>query len=563
MVSRLKYIGLAVCAACLFAPVPSASAATHVMVTADTLNIRANPGTNSQIVTTIPKETKLPIISQQKDWIQVKLSNGKTGWVLNKYVKAIDIPQIKYVKSSVDMLNVRSAPNANGQIIQVIDKNSTYQQMSKQGEWVQIKLSGNANGWVHTKYIAEAAAEPAKPAPPPAAITALPQSVTVIGDNVNVRSQATTNSQIITTLKKGTSLPVSSQQGDWYQVRTADGKTGWIANWLVSKSNAGTVVTAPPTPVSDPVIDNSIPIDILQPSPSPESVIKVLAPNTPLWYGPGVEHGQAGVVQPGETYPIVNAEGQWYLIRLNNGGTAYIDSSTVERQEVIPQSPGGILPTGEQQVFIYHTHNRESWRGVASNTSGTSVDDPVNNISQVGKYLGQLLQAKGVNTLVNQDDFAQRLAEQKKTFAQSYSESYKAVSAAAMENPGLKFFFDIHRDSDEPRSKVALTINDKTYARILFVIGTANPNYAENKKLAEYLHMLLESEYPGLSRGVLLKDASQGNGEYNQSISTGSLLLEFGGTNNTPQECFNTAEAFANVFMKYVTQSRQNPSQPL
>ncbi|WP_375143094.1 stage II sporulation protein P [Paenibacillus sp. D2_2] len=49
----------------------------------------------------------------------------------------------------------------------------------------------------------------------------------------------------------------------------------------------------------------------------------------------------------------------------------------------------------------------------------------------------------------------------------------------------------------------------------------------------------------------MLKSAKQGNGEYNQSISPGSLLIEIGGTNNTPQESQRAAEALADVLAKY------------
>lgn len=46
---------------------------------------------------------------------------------------------------------------------------------------------------------------------------------------------------------------------------------------------------------------------------------------------------------------------------------------------------------------------------------------------------------------------------------------------------------------------------------------------------------------------MILKGTNEGNGVYNQSVSAGSLLLEFGGTNNTLEECYNTAEAFTDV----------------
>lgn len=313
-------------------------------------------------------------------------------------------------------------------------------------------------------------------------------------------------------------------------------------------------------------------------APAPASLvasIRVKNADTNLRSGPGTTYPVVGVVQPGQVFPIVQAEGDWYVIRRPDNTTAYIAGWIVEKIQpaggaevtgsVGSSSPhgSGTAVTGYNQgmignetVYIYHTHNRESWRNVARNTKGSSVDDPEINITLVGKRLGELLNGKGIAAMVNQDDFAQKLAEQKKSFAMSYTESYKAVMAAASVSPNLKYIFDIHRDSDEPRSKVAITLNGKTYARILFVIGTANPTYQENKKLAESLHARLEAAYPGLSRGVILKGTNEGNGVYNQSVSEGSLLLEFGGTNNTLEDCYNTAEAFADVFVNYMLESQ-------
>ncbi|TGU46149.1 stage II sporulation protein P, partial [Mesorhizobium sp. M00.F.Ca.ET.186.01.1.1] len=88
-------------------------------------------------------------------------------WVNNKYVKMLEIPQIKYVKSNVDMLNVRAEPNATSQIVQIIDKNGVFLQMKKQGEWAQLKLSDQASGWVNARFLVETTAPAPKPAPTP------------------------------------------------------------------------------------------------------------------------------------------------------------------------------------------------------------------------------------------------------------------------------------------------------------------------------------------------------------------------------------------------------------
>ena len=79
-----------------------------------------------------------------------------------------------------------------------------------------------------------------------------------------------------------------------------------------------------------------------------------------------------------------------------------------------------------------------------------------------------------------------------------------------------------------------------------FIIGEANKNYEQNKKLAEELHQKLEELYPGLSKGILSKQQTMGsNGDYNQSISTKSLTIEIGGVYNTLTEEYRTTEALA------------------
>jgi len=50
-----------------------------------------------------------------------------------------------------------------------------------------------------------------------------------------------------------------------------------------------------------------------------------------------------------------------------------------------------------------------------------------------------------------------------------------------------------------------------------------------------------------LSRGVWGKTAANGNGEYNQSVSPGSVLIEIGGVDNTLEECYRTADALAKI----------------
>ncbi|MBO8164139.1 MAG: stage II sporulation protein P [Brevibacillus sp.] len=223
-----------------------------------------------------------------------------------------------------------------------------------------------------------------------------------------------------------------------------------------------------------------------------------------------------------------------------------------------PTEPSDTPPvhrTAKDVVFIYHTHNRESWTNVAKRV-GQSVDHPQTNITLVGKRLGEALRDLGIGAVVNTTDIQQRLLDQGRSYALAYAESLKVVAAAKQENRDLQYFFDIHRDAI-PREQSTVTINGKTYARISFVIGTANQNYQKNMEFARQLHKLLEKKYPGLSRGVNDKNVKDGHGEYNQSISPGSLLVEIGAIENTLEESYNTAEALAEVFAEFYWQAER------
>ncbi|MFS0558657.1 stage II sporulation protein P [Brevibacillus sp. 179-C9.3 HS] len=577
MLLRVNVSLLAVFFLILLMPLSIARAATHVEVAVDQLNIRSEPGTTTQIVATLKKATRLPITKQQKDWTQVKLPNGNTGWVNNKYVKMIEVPQIKYVKSNVDMLNVRAEPNATSQILQIIDKNGVFLQTRKQGEWAQIKLSDQKNGWVKASYLTETSAPAPKPVPtptptpaptpvptpiqPPPPPPVLPsntgnvfgQGSILLTEGYEVYAQPDFLGTVVGQIHGGMTINHFGYANGWYTINF-NGTYAYIYK-PIEQSGA---VQSQLNPTPGAPAPNTVPASPPTP-PVQELQIRVKNPDSNLRNGPGQNYAVVGTVQPGQVFPVVQTVGDWYIIRLADNSTAYIAGWIVEKI----QPAGTLSPTGatyeynsgmvgNEKVYIYHTHNRESWRNVARNQQGSSVDDPEINITLVGKRLGELLQARGISAMASQDDFAQRLKEQKKTYSMSYSESYKAVAAAAATSPHLQYIFDIHRDSDEPRSKVAITINGKTYSRMLFVIGTANPNHQANKRLAEELHARLEASYPGLSRGIILKGSNQGNGVYNQSISEGALLLEFGGTNNTLEEGYNTAEAFAEVFGNYL-----------
>lgn len=206
---------------------------------------------------------------------------------------------------------------------------------------------------------------------------------------------------------------------------------------------------------------------------------------------------------------------------------------------------------GKDVIYIYHSHSRESFLTYFKDTD--KPEDAYHskaNITLVGEMLGKALEKRGVGTKVDSTDIVQELSLKGLDFNSSYKLSGERVRSARTENKDLEIFLDIHRDSLR-KDSTTKEINGENFARLLFVVGTGHEKYESNLLFTEGLDKLLATHYPGLSKGILKKDSSQGNGVYNQDVSPNSVIVEIGGVDNTLEELNRTTEALADVLSDY------------
>ncbi|MGE0910594.1 stage II sporulation protein P [Bacillus atrophaeus] len=205
--------------------------------------------------------------------------------------------------------------------------------------------------------------------------------------------------------------------------------------------------------------------------------------------------------------------------------------------------------TGDRKVvYIYHTHNTESYLPLLKGeTNPDMARHSKANVTLVGGMFGKALEAQGVGATVDKTDIQAKLNKKGLNYARSYDESRPVVKEALTKNKNLQYIIDIHRDSKRKKNTTK-TIKGKSYARLAFVVGKKTANFEENYKLASELHKLMEKKYPGLSTGVFSKGSPGDNGVYNQDLNDRALLLEFGGVDNNLEELQHTADATADVF---------------
>lgn len=55
-------------------------------------------------------------------------------------------------------------------------------------------------------------------------------TVIVLVDGLNVREEPASDAKSVVSLKKGDELVLVREDGKWYEVKTSDGKTGWVSS---------------------------------------------------------------------------------------------------------------------------------------------------------------------------------------------------------------------------------------------------------------------------------------------------------------------------------------------
>ena len=199
-------------------------------------------------------------------------------------------------------------------------------------------------------------------------------------------------------------------------------------------------------------------------------------------------------------------------------------------------------------VFIYNTHQAEAYQGKALESYNITP-----GVMMASYILQDKLANEGVKALVMVDNLIDDLNLNNMKHAQSYKASRYFAEETIKNTPSLKLIIDLHRDSLS-KEKSTTVINNKSCAKIVFVVGNEYDNYEQNLNMTNSLNNLIKEKYPTLTRGVLIKGGAGSNGVYNQDLSPKMTLMEVGGDANTIDEVLNTLELLAPIIKEFISE---------
>ena len=185
------------------------------------------------------------------------------------------------------------------------------------------------------------------------------------------------------------------------------------------------------------------------------------------------------------------------------------------------------------------------------NNKNLSIYNITPNVLMASYILKEKLNKNGISTIVEDTNLSEFLNLNHWNYASSYKATRMLLLEKMNKYDSLKYFIDIHRDSVN-RNSTTVTINNKTYAKILFVIGLEHKNYEYNLEVTNKLNDLIKETYPSLTKGIYKKSGKGVDGIYNQDVDKNCILIEIGGVDNTIEEVYNTLEVLSNVLTKFV-----------
>ena len=233
-------------------------------------------------------------------------------------------------------------------------------------------------------------------------------------------------------------------------------------------------------------------------------------------------------------------------IELDKDNLVSSEEDDAEKLEVSMEEENNVL------VYIYNTHQSEKYK--SSYESGYNIEPTV---LLGAKILEEYLESYGIKVLVEEADITSKLHSLGLKYGNSYEVARMFLESAYENNPTLTYFIDFHRDSSSYQ-KTTTSIDGKSYAKLLFVIGLDNPTYEKNLEFAENLRSKIESVNEDLFRGIMKKSGKGVNGVYNQDFHENTILIEVGGQYNNISEVNNTLKVFAKIFSDYIKEDREN-----
>ena len=224
--------------------------------------------------------------------------------------------------------------------------------------------------------------------------------------------------------------------------------------------------------------------------------------------------------------------------------TTISEFDKVSIKEVIKENESNInkeedIKIKEPILYIYNTHQSEEY--LSESLANYNITPTVYMLANIIK---KELDNNGIYTIVEDENIKDVLNKNNWLYKDSYKVSRLWLENINNKYPTIKYYLDLHRDSVSE----TIVIDNKRYAKMMFVLGMNHSNYEKNEVLVKKLSNYLDSKYKGIVKDTLYAKKNIFNQDFNENV----FLIEIGGNENTLEEAYNSAMVLADAITSVI-----------
>ena len=262
-------------------------AANTAKISVETANLRETADEDSRILVQLSLNDEVEVLQKTGNWYEVKTENNVTGYLREDLVEVSG--EVKETKNTSEEVNkeesnaettsaegqgttetntestsstrivkedtkLKIVPSINATDIVEVKQNDKVTIIETMGDWICIE-SGTTKGWIRSDKLmtveekakideeAKAAEEEAKKKAEQEEQKQKTKTMYVNSATVNVRKEASKDSEVVEQIKLNTEVTVLSEESGWSKV-SVNSKEGYVASNLLSSSKTQETVTS-------------------------------------------------------------------------------------------------------------------------------------------------------------------------------------------------------------------------------------------------------------------------------------------------------------------------------
>lgn len=286
---------VAIVLALMFCLMPFASLAEsgYGTVTSKSLNLRAAPTTDSQILTSFPSGTWVQVLETTGGWHKVQVDTW-VGYMSAKYVSLTNVTTVTDAKVSgaSGYINLRASASATASVLATYPNGTAVKILAHTGGFYQVQV-GNLTGYMADYLVRLDSVK----------VVTYAVISTANGGNLNMRSAPNADSKIIQSFAPGEQVEILQKGTAWHKVRV-NGVTGYMSAEFLS--TGGKPGPAPKPTGKTGLVNNPLPTQFLNLREVPSLDARVL-----------------GIYYNGKQVEILDVSGEWYKVKVD-GITGYM-----------------------------------------------------------------------------------------------------------------------------------------------------------------------------------------------------------------------------------------------